>query len=167
MPTPRHAANREDGTAGTLHTVHGPATDGSATRREAGIVCSDAVLCRQGNELMIRWNDGGILRVPVSWCRDIQAARFRNGTQIVARFAPSLPTGDAADGMSLMIVRLYTGQDGAFQAQEFAEILRRELGLPREPDAHSRIPDPTSIGSCDISDVRGPLHGHLIMKPEM
>ncbi|MFJ4801188.1 MULTISPECIES: hypothetical protein [Streptomyces] len=102
-----------------------PATD----HRTATLRCSDALLCRQGDKLTISWHDSGALSVPVSWCRDIRADRTdEESIQIVLRLVPS--RGNT--GTSLMVVRLHTEPGDALLAREFAEILRRELGLPRE-----------------------------------
>ncbi|WP_199573581.1 hypothetical protein [Streptomyces murinus] len=102
-----------------------PATD----HRTATLRCSDAFLCRQGDKLTISWHDSGVLSVPVSWCRDIRADRTdEGGVQIVLRLLP--PRGNT--GSSLMVVRLHAEPAEALPAREFAEILRRELGLTRE-----------------------------------
>jgi len=94
------------------------------------IVCSDALLHRHGDRLTIHWNAGAVLEFPVSWCRAVQADRTGDaeGTQLVLRFTPP----QQEDGATFVAVRLHTDQNNSFQVQEFAEILRRELGLSRE-----------------------------------
>ncbi|MBC9729382.1 hypothetical protein [Streptomyces sp. TRM68367] len=138
MPTPGESAHREGEAGAAPLTVCAPAVEGSAAHREARILCSDAILCRQGDKLTIGWNDGSVLSMPVSSCQNIRADHTPDGAQIVVRFTPPQSRAALADGTSLVIVRLHTDRDGSFQAHEFTEILRRELGLPREPKQPQR-----------------------------
>lgn len=107
-----------------------------AARRRAVVRCSDAVLSRHDDQLTIGWDDGAVLAMPMAWCRDIRANLMAEGvgTQIVLRFAPRPPQTGADDDASFVAVRLHTNRESSLQAHEFAEILRRELGLPREPE---------------------------------
>lgn len=115
----------------------------------------DAVLHRRGGSLAIDWNAGGVLDIPVTWCRDIRVdAADGGGTQFVLRFAPPQPAHLPGEDTTLIIVRLHTDRAGSFRVREFTELLRRELGLAREPG------QPPPDGSGERPSGMAPPRGH-------